>query len=306
MASTKKAPKEGAKKPSSKPIKQKLAKAKAAKQKLSAEQRAALLALPAIFEAPIDRSIADTQQEAEALRSALAKLGKEIYARSTLSKEVGQSIAARREVLDVTEAMWTQHRNASLSKSLREVRDQAEGLKRDAIAALRHFREDDSEVQARVEAIVLGTGLPDLIDDLKKLAILLEENASALSRADLPKHPADQARGYAESLSRGAADKVIDPVGAALISLRNRAFWSLREAMDAVRSAGRYVYRKQPKLLVAFRASSTLAKARAGAARSGNKAAVPDQGSSDRAAETIDPAGTPPAAAGGAIDPTQK
>jgi hypothetical protein len=47
------------------------------------------------------------------------------------------------------------------------------------------------------------------------------------------------------------------------MSLRNRAFWSLREAMDAVRSAGRYVYRKQPKLLVAFRASSSRARTRA-------------------------------------------
>jgi hypothetical protein len=57
------------------------------------------------------------------------------------------------------------------------------------------------------------------------------------------------------------------------MSLRNRAFWSLREAMDAVRSAGRYVYRKQPKLLVAFHASSTRARARAGTVRSSDKPA---------------------------------
>ncbi len=119
---------------------------------------------------------------------------------------------------------------------------------------------------------MLGTGLADLIDDLKKLAALLDENQKALARADLPKHPADRARGLAESLSRGSADRGVDPVGAAAMSLRNRAFWWLREAMDAVRSAGRYVYRKQPKLLVAFRASSTLARARAGTVRSVDKA----------------------------------
>ena len=51
------------------------------------------------------------------------------------------------------------------------------------------------------------------------------------------------------------------------MSLRNRAFWFLREAMDAVRSAGRYVYRKEPTLLVAFRASSSRARTRAMAVR---------------------------------------
>lgn len=272
MASSKKAPKKETKQPS-KPAKQKPSKAKLAKHKLTAAQRAELLALAPAFDAPIDRNIAETQQEAQELQSVLQKLGKEIYAKSTLEKAVGGSLEARRELLEIAEAAWTEHRNASLSKSLREVRAEAEELKRDAIAALRHFREEDSAVLTRVEAIVLGTGLPDLIDDLKKLAVLLDENQKELVRADLPKHPADRARGLAESLSRGSADRTIDPVGAAAMSLRNRAFWWLRAAMDAVRSAGRYVYRKQPKLLVAFRASSTRARAHAGTVRSVDTAA---------------------------------
>jgi hypothetical protein len=273
MASSTKAPKKEKKQPSSRPAKQKPIKSGAARHKLSAAQRAALLALSADFDAPIDRNVAETQQEARSLESTLAKLGKEIYAKSNLSKEVGQSLEARRGTLEIAEAAWTEHRNASLSKSLREVRAEAEELKRDAIAALRHFREDDSAVLTRVEAIVLGAGIADLIDDLRKLAVLLDENEKQLSRADLPRHPADRARGLAESLSRGSADRAVDPVGAAAMSLRNRAFWSLREAMDAVRSAGRYVYRKQPKLLVAFHASSTRARARAGTVRSSDKPA---------------------------------
>jgi hypothetical protein len=44
----------------------------------------------------------------------------------------------------------------------------SEKLKRDAIAALRHFREDAAEVQRRVDDIMLGTGIADLIDDLRK------------------------------------------------------------------------------------------------------------------------------------------
>ena len=272
MSSSEKAPKKKDKKPSEKPAKAKPTKLGAGKPKLGQAQRAALQALPAIFDEGIDRNVAEIQQEARDLEATLGKLGKEIYAKSTLSKEVGQSLEARRSALEIAEAAWTEHRNASLSKSLRAVRAEAEELKRDAIAAIRHFCEEDSSALARVEAIVLGTGLADLIDDLKKLAALLDENQKELTRADLPKHAADRARGLAESLSRGSADRAVDPVGAAAMSLRNRAFWWLREAMDAVRSAGRYVYRKQPKRLVSFRASSTRARARAGTVRSVDKA----------------------------------
>ena len=276
MASSRKAPKKEKKQPSSQPAKPKPTRPSAARHKLTAAQRAALLALDPAFDAPLDRNVAETQQEARDLESVLEKLGKEIYAGSTLQKAVGGSIEARRKLLEIAEGAWTEHRNATLSKSLREVRAEAEELKRDAIAALRHFCEDDSAVLARVEAIVLGAGVADLIDDLKKLAALLDENAKVLARADLPKHPADKARGLAESLSRGSADRAVDPVGAAAMSLRNRAFWSLREAMDAVRSAGRYVYRKQPKHLRAFHASSTRARARAGTVRSSEAPASSD------------------------------
>ena len=266
MASTKKAPKQqktATKSPASKP-----AKAKQSKHAVTPAQRAALLALDPSFDAPIDRNVAETQQEARELQAVLSKLGKDIYARSNLEKATGSSLEARRGLLEATESAWTAHRTATLSKSLREVRVEAEELKRDTIAALLHFQESDGAVQTRVDAIIPGTDLPDLIDDLKKLAALLDESGSKLGRADLPKHPADKARGYAESLSRGSADRAIDPAGAELMSLRNRAFWSLRDAMDAVRSAGRYVYRKEPKLLVAFRASSSRARTRALAGRS--------------------------------------
>ena len=306
MASSRKTPKKNktaAKPPAAKAAKAaKPAKAKLSKGKhaITAAQRASLLALDPAFDAPIDRNIAETQQEARELQAVLGKVGKEIYARSNLDKATAQSLEARRSLLEAAESTWADHRDAALSKSLRAVRAEAEELKRDTIAALRHFRENDSNVQSRVDDIVLGSGLPDLIDDLKKLAALVDESGTRLARADLPAHPADKARGFAESLSRGSADKAIDPAGAELMSLRNRAFWSLREAMDAVRSAGRYVYRKQPKILVAFRASSSRARSRAMAAKTQDRPAPAP------AVTAIDPAPTTPGAAIAPIDPVKK
>src|SRR5512133_3853811 len=122
MASSTKAPKKEKKQPSSKPAKAKPARSGAGKHKLTAAQRAELLALDPAFDAPIDRNVAETQQEARDLESVLEKLGKEIYAGSNLEKAVGGSLAARRKLLEVAEGAWTEHRNAALSKSLREVR----------------------------------------------------------------------------------------------------------------------------------------------------------------------------------------
>ncbi|MEO5730937.1 MAG: hypothetical protein ABI134_09625, partial [Byssovorax sp.] len=96
MASSRKAPKKEKKQPSSQPARPKPTRPSATRHKLTAAQRAALFALPAGFDAPIDRNVAETQQEARSLESTLAKLGKEIYAKSNLSKEVGQSLEARR------------------------------------------------------------------------------------------------------------------------------------------------------------------------------------------------------------------
>ncbi|MEP7123371.1 MAG: hypothetical protein ABJE95_20765 [Byssovorax sp.] len=103
-----------------------------------------LLALDPALDSPIDRNIAETLQESRELESVLGKMGKEIYARSNLDRAVGQSLDARGKLLETAESAWAAHREAALSRSLRAVRADAEDLKRDFIAALRHFRRDRS------------------------------------------------------------------------------------------------------------------------------------------------------------------
>ncbi|WP_437801934.1 hypothetical protein [Sorangium sp. So ce693] len=232
------------------------------KSTLTAAQRQELLDLDPAYEAPIDHPVSDTLQEARELEVALGKLGKEIYKKSRLSKEVGTSISARRELLAAAESAWTEVRTLPLSSDLRAQRKDAEALKRDAIAALRYFLAADEEVERRVDGIVLGTGVADLVSDLSQLAELLEQHRDALARADLPKRAPERARELAAALSSGAAERAVDPQGNAAMALRNRAFWWLREAMDDIRAAGRYVYRDERKVLALFRTSSARARAR--------------------------------------------
>ncbi|MDC0680960.1 hypothetical protein [Sorangium atrum] len=232
------------------------------KSTLTAAQRQELLDLDPAYEAPIDHPVSDTLQEARELEVALSKLGKEIYKKSRLSKEVGTSISARRDLLAAAESAWTEVRTLPLSSDLRAQRKDAEALKRDAIAALRYFLAADEEVERRVDGIVLGTGVADLVSDLSQLAELLEQHRDALARADLPKRAPERARELAAALSSGAAERAVDPQGNAAMALRNRAFWWLREAMDDIRAAGRYVYRDERKVLALFRTSSARARAR--------------------------------------------
>jgi hypothetical protein len=283
-----------------KPLAKKPTPKKPAKKKpaLTTAQRELLLALDDTFASPIDHPVAETLQESRELEVVIRKLGNELYKKSKLSKKVATSLAARRALLETSEALWTDSRALTLPSDLRALRVQAENLKRDAIAALRHFREDDEAVQRRVDAIILGAGTADLIDDLKKLAVLLEEHSDALTKADLPPHAPKRARAIAEALGGGAAERVMDPDGSTAMELRNRAFWWLREAMDAIRSAGRYVYRGDPKRLILFRASSTRARARTRAATqdkpgSSGPKEEPTPGSSDPTSPSPDPAAAP-------------
>lgn len=63
------------------------------------------------------------------------------------------------------------------------------------------------------------------------------------------------------------------------MALRNRAYWQLRATMDAIRAAGRYVFRDQPGTLKAFRATSTNAAHRAKANAAAPVAAAPSTNS---------------------------
>jgi hypothetical protein len=238
---------------------------------LSASQRSSLRGLEASYADPIEFPVADILQECRELEAVMRKLGAALYAGSDLQKAIGASLAGRRTVLDAAEAEWAEHRIVILPEQLRGLRKEAEELKKDSIAALRHFKRKDAAVQRKLDAIIEGSGLADLIDDLQKLAALLDAEKKALQKADLAKNAAKRARELAEMLGGDSAEHATDTDGSEALELRNRAYWWLRDAMDEVRSAGRYVYRKTPRRRALFRASSTRAKVRGNRSRGSAK-----------------------------------
>lgn len=211
-------------------------------------------------EAPTDKpmhSVMQVLHEARELLSIMTKLGPALQSRSLLKPGVAAELGARKRRLEASEAEWLAHRALRTPKAIDKLRKAAAEVRSDAFAALRYYAADDDEVQARLDLIGEGGGDADLVDDLGKLADLVDVHAATLKKAELPRKPAEALRKLAAELGDAVADRAVDPEGAELLRLRNRAFWMLLDTMDDVRAAGRYVFRRDPKVVSLFRASGT-------------------------------------------------
>lgn len=224
---------------------------------LAAPVQKVLLGLDLAFEAPPDVAVKDVLHEARDLAADTAKIEGVLIAGSELKKGARAELLRREEVCDHAERAWLQVRRVNISEMLIKSRDEAEKQKRSAFSALRYFCRADADVQRRLDGIAEGSGDADLIDDVEKLADLVEENLALLKKADLPKNPVKVLTAARDALADAAAGRAGGVEALTAHKLRNRAFWWLREQLDEVRAAGRYVYRNDPKMLVLFRASTT-------------------------------------------------
>jgi hypothetical protein len=132
-------------------------------------------------------------------------------------------------------------------------------------------------VQVRLDEIQVGDDDPDTVQDLRDLADLHDAHRTKLKKAGLPTDVAARARKAAATLEAQITDKSGDHATATAIVLRNRAYWSLRAAIDHIREGGRQVFRDDPRRLKSFRASSTRASDRT-ALRSRGRKAKKDEG----------------------------
>lgn len=211
-----------------------------------------LRALPDSAAVRPDVAVSQVLGEARALEALLAKHGPDLERGAGLDRKVAADLGKRREALDLLESAWLTSRVVATPRSVGSVRDSAEQLKRDAFAAVRWWLREDEEVQRALDAIAEGSGDPDLIDDLRRLAALVDAHRPRLKKADLPKKAGEAMRTLADALADATATRPIDAEVAAQENLRNRAYWHLRGLMDEIRAAGRYVFREQPKRLAAF------------------------------------------------------
>lgn len=230
---------------------------------LSAKEAAALRALDAEHAALPDHPVATILDEARELLVAARSKAADLIGASKLKAGFDHELHAARDMLERAEAVWSVARTKSASSQLKTARKAAESLKSDVMAALRYFLSDDEDVIARVDEIAEGTGDDDTISDLRKLAALANEHAATLKKAKkLPPKLVSELNKRADTLSSLVAEAAGDKhaateAGDEAIDLRNRAYWTLRTRMEAVRDAGRYVFNGDKRALKHFRSSTT-------------------------------------------------
>ena len=221
--------------------------------RLTAAQRRALFALPDRYQRAPDRPIAHVVDEARELVPVTRRVAAKLRARTTIDGAVVSSLARRVDALVAAEGAWRALAFGALPPKLAKKVPLAEKLRRDVVAALRFFLADDERAQRQVDGIEEASNLAGLVTDLAKAADLLDEHALGLHAADLPADAADVCRALAQELQPAALADAEDFPALEAMDLRNRAFWHLKEAIDAVRAAGRYAFRDDKKLRAFFR-----------------------------------------------------
>lgn len=183
-----------------------------------------------------------------------------LVASSKLTAGFPQRLKAARSALEEAEAARAEARRRPSGRAeLAAVRAAAQRLRGDTAAALRYFVADDEGLQRKLTAIAKLRRDYGLGHALLRLARLVEPHQAALTKArKLPRSPAAalqlaaanlSAAIKAESFTSGARRHAIEQT----LVARNRAYWILREQMQAVRSAGTYVFGDDPAQQALFR-----------------------------------------------------
>lgn len=230
--------------------------------RVRARERAQLLALDPSFDAKLDVSVKNLLDEGRDLVKCATKDREALLGGTDLRADFAKELEARIDLLERAEDDWDDERTRRANRSVAAAREVAERRKSVSFRALRYFLRADGEVQARLDEIAEGSGDADLVDDCRRLSHLVEAHALALKKAKLGVRPAEGLRAAADGLAGATSDDFAETSADDSLGLRNRAFWSLRQTLDEVRAAGRYVFADDPRRLTKYRSTLTLARAR--------------------------------------------
>lgn len=126
-------------------------------------------------------------------------------------------------------------------------------LRDELLHVFRYAYRDDSSILNRVTSAAEGSGHADMIQDLNDMAVLGRENAEALTAIgfDLTKldTAATMADELADLLATANGDKE-EHSEAKMI--RDKAYTHLKELVDDVRLAGKYLFWKNPQRLKGY------------------------------------------------------
>ena len=200
---------------------------------------------------PVDAFV----QEAENLKQ-WATADAEALAVAGITSEMIQELGTRAGALREAQSLWfkDRHTRKQAEEDWIDQSPAAYDLRDELLHALSFaFRKDDN-LLSRVSEIREGSGKDDMIQDLNDLSVLGKEHTDLLNAINLDLTKLDTAAQLADemaellALANGSKETGNDSK-----ILRDRANTLLKKLVDEIRSAGKYVFWKQPERLAGYK-----------------------------------------------------
>ena len=156
----------------------------------------------------------------------------------------------------------------------KEVSPEAYKLRDDLLDTMRFAYRKDDALLSRVSSIAEGSGHADLIQDLNDIAVMGKENSEPLTAIGFDLTLLDTAAaksdGLADLLALANGDKAEQNESKVI---RDKAYTCLKELVDEIRLAGKYVFRDDPNRYKGYTSSYWKRKKRSSADTGSEEAA---------------------------------
>lgn len=178
---------------------------------------------------------------AEADRTALEAAG--------LDWQTVSSIPARAGALRQAESDWLGKRfgQAEAQRAWKSAEEEGIALREELLAAMRFAYRFSDEILGRVSLISEGGSQADLIQDLNDIATLGRAHPDPLTAIGISTTQLDEAATKSDDLAALLAVREGDSTSDPAKKLRDQAYTYLEQAVNEVRSYGRYVMRKDDR-----------------------------------------------------------
>lgn len=193
-------------------------------------------------------------QEAED-QSNIATIYKDDLATAGVTAESIALLRTRASALREAEAQWRTTYNSEQEdvKNWEEQSPQGYAMNKDFSAAFRFAYRTDPRQIAKVREIGKGTGDDDMIQDLLEYAVLGQAHPAQLQAINFDMTKLDTASALSitltDLLSKSVGDKKTQHL---LKDIRDRSFTIMKETLDYIRDAGKYVFNEQPDISKLF------------------------------------------------------
>jgi hypothetical protein len=159
--------------------------------------------------------------------------------------------------LTVAERAWNLSQATKKTGSSHDARARGEHLRNELVQSGRFLLRADPTAQQQLDDIVAGDTIPDLVQGLRAMAVVINSNAKLFGADDtVPRDAAQKCEDAAKELIAGnsAANT------AEALARRNQIHHLLQVRVKEVRAAATYVFRKEPQRLAPFASLLSAAK----------------------------------------------